>query len=907
MTRKWVPGLIITVSCFVLATCPNPLDKALLLHVRDEIAPVITVASPAGGSLCANIVEVLGQVTDAATSGGKDGRVRSLSYSVPGSAVASAIEFDPDGSFSFQFLTITLSANFTLAITATDWNGNTGTASLALVRVQGNGIPSFSAHPGDEKATLTWEAVPNAASYTLYYSINGSLPSDEVGVKLENVTSPCIISNLFNGNLQVFRLRAVPREGWPECLSDYVKLIPLSELTLAPRMTAEPGQIHVEWNAISASASFEVWRSTERDGAYKNLSGPITGTSYIDRDVVDGTWYYYRVRLAEFENGPSAPNAAQTSPWCLHAPPLVCSRSSFCEQAWRVCVSGTDAYLVSRDKGLHIFDISNPESASLVGGFDTAGVEWDIAVSGHYAYLAAETEGLVVLDVSTPAAPYVAGTYHTPGNAATGVAISGSHAFVCDDTSLQVLDVSNPANPSYVGSWAGNTLFRITIQGTIAYVTGYENGVYLIDISNPSSPALLSQRSIPGNTALAATVNGSTLYVAARTSGLVAVDVSNLSSPTILGTCPVNGDALDVQVVGSYALVPAGQWGAGVKIVDISDPSSMKLAGQAYTPGVAESVVLVGEHIYIADWARGLSVARLRFPRSPTIIGSVPSSSGGVDVIVRDGYAFVADKVTGLQVIDVSRPDAPYLAGASVTAFKGCSVTISGSHAYVGTNEADGAFYVVDISSASSPRIVGSCLENWGCNGVAASGSHVYAAGWSGGLRVLDVSNPSAPRIVGLCVALYTSDAKDVAVSGRYAYVAYETDLAVIDISNPELPTLSGLCDSPVNAIGVTVNGSYAYVADELFGLRIIDASDPTNPIDIGDCPLPNALTVVVSGPYAFVRGWTQLYVVDVWDPASPTLLSTLEMPSCAGIGVSTSGDYVYTAGDSFQVIDLGQ
>ena len=311
------------------------------------------------------------------------------------------------------------------AITAVDWNGNTGTASLPLQKQAGNGIPSFSVQPGNGRATLTWDAVPNTTGYALYYSINGSLPTDTVGIKLENVTSPCVISNLVNGNLHVFRLQAIPREGWPECLSDYVKLIPLSDQTLAPQVTGEPGQIRVEWKGIPASDNFEVWRSTQIDGTYYNLSGPIRGNSYIDRDVLDDIWYYYKVKLAEFINDLSTPNAAQTSPWCVYESPLVCSRSSICEKACRVRVSGSYAYLVSWDKGLFIFDISNPECPTLIGSFDSAGVEIDVAVSGNYAYLAAETAGLIVLDVSTPSAPFVVDTYNTPDNAATGVAISG--------------------------------------------------------------------------------------------------------------------------------------------------------------------------------------------------------------------------------------------------------------------------------------------------------------------------------------------------------------------------------------------------------------------------------------------------------------------------------------------------
>ncbi len=71
--------------------------------------------------------------------------------------------------------------------------------------------------------------MPNAASYTLYYSVNGSLPSDGIGQKIENATSPCVITDLVNGNPHVFRLRA-PRVSKKERLVSEVGFVSPAEL-----------------------------------------------------------------------------------------------------------------------------------------------------------------------------------------------------------------------------------------------------------------------------------------------------------------------------------------------------------------------------------------------------------------------------------------------------------------------------------------------------------------------------------------------------------------------------------------------------------------------------------------------------------------------------------------------------
>ncbi|AFW93265.1 tryptophan-rich domain-containing protein [Anabaena sp. 90] len=69
-----------------------------------------------------------------------------------------------------------------------------------------------------------------------------------------------------------------------------------------------------------------------------------------------------------------------------------------------------------------------------------------------------------------------------------------------------------------------------------------------------------------------------------------------------------------------------------------------------------------------------------------------------------------------------------------------------------------------------------------------------------------------------------------VQVVGNYAYVADSiSGLQIIDISNPTTPTLKGNYDTSGNTLDVQVVGNYAYVADDNGGLKIIDVSEFIN------------------------------------------------------------------------------
>ena len=137
-----------------------------------------------------------------------------------------------------------------------------------------------------------------------------------------------------------------------------------------------------------------------------------------------------------------------------------------------------------------------------------------------------------------------------------------------------------------------------------------------------------------------------------------------------------------------------------------------------------------------------------------------------------------------------------------------------------------------------------------------------------------------------------------VYVSGGYAYVAdWNAGLRVIDVSDPENPVEIGYYDTPGYAHGVYISGSYAYVADGDWGLRVIDVSDPSNPEEVGYYDTPGfALGVYVSGGYAYVADvWAGLRVINVSDPSNLEEVGYYDTPDWA-YGVYVSGDYAYVA-----------
>ena len=106
--------------------------------------------------------------------------------------------------------------------------------------------------------------------------------------------------------------------------------------------------------------------------------------------------------------------------------------------------------------------------------------------------------------------------------------------------------------------------------------------------------------------------------------------------------------------------------------------------------------------------------------------------------------------------------------------------------------------------------------------------------------------------------------------------------------------TIIGSADTPDNASGVDVNGSYAYVADHYGGLQVIDVTNPSNPTIVGSIDSILAYKVDVSDGYAYVAGGLMLYAIDVSAPQNPVLLGYTTPFYRNARDLRVSGGYAY-------------
>ena len=177
------------------------------------------------------------------------------------------------------------------------------------------------------------------------------------------------------------------------------------------------------------------------------------------------------------------------------------------EQAHTLAIEARDgklyAYFGNYDASCPIYDITDPTMPVRLGRFVTQGnLVHDLSIENGIAYLAAWDSGFLVVDFTTPATPTLLGTWaptpeHT-SHSTWPVHTAGRHLVLHGEEAygahLHIVDV-DPASPTFMKpqvEWKTRdfiSIHNLMAFGTKAYFTYYQDGVRVLDLSDPTAPA----------------------------------------------------------------------------------------------------------------------------------------------------------------------------------------------------------------------------------------------------------------------------------------------------------------------------------------------------------------------------------------------------------------------------------
>ncbi len=272
-----------------------------------------------------------------------------------------------------------------------------------------------------------------------------------------------------------------------------------------------------------------------------------------------------------------------------------------------------------------------------------------------------------------------------PGNSATGLDVKNKIVYLSSTASdnkkpdFYIVDATNGQNPVIVSSLdTGPGLNAVDTAGTYAYVANSDTNAQLqiIDVSNLTSPVLISSYKLPGISGTGAVGNSifyynSKIYFGTkRATGpeFHIIDVSNPSNPIELGNFETNADVNSIRVTGNTAYLATSDNAKEAMVLNVSDPASISLTGSfdASSDDDGQSIYLVGNKLYLGR-AGGSNDFIIADAASSTAITQLSSTNlGGVSVngiVVRDYLAFLGTSASNseFQVWNISTSTNPTL------------------------------------------------------------------------------------------------------------------------------------------------------------------------------------------------------------------------------------------------------
>jgi hypothetical protein len=179
---------------------------------------------------------------------------------------------------------------------------------------------------------------------------------------------------------------------------------------------------------------------------------------------------------------------------------------------------------------------------------------------------------------------------------------------------------------------------------------------------------------------------------------------------------------------------------------------------------------------------------------------------------------------------------------------------------------------------------------------VAVSGDYAYVA-YNSGVAVINISYPSKPQEITTLKTDETASGILIYNDDLFIGSAGNKNLYIYDNSNPDNPTLVSSTTLSGAIYGISKNEDYLYAATKNGYLEILDVSDLSNIIKVKSLNCQGqGMDLIYNGGYVYYANSRKgLQIIDVNDPSNPEILRTLNGTSGAW-DIFISGDNMFLA-----------
>jgi hypothetical protein len=321
---------------------------------------------------------------------------------------------------------------------------------------------------------------------------------------------------------------------------------------------------------------------------------------------------------------------------------------------------GGSRYDTNAERGLMLWDVTNPASPAQIGYIKTACCTRGI----HEFEVERHTNGRIYAYASVPTSRYP--------DPETGSGVRDENG----DGDFRLIDITNPANPIQVSDWGIQDIggpfsagqgcdadpnyghsAEPSGDGTLVFLSYWDSGFIALDVSNPANPVFEGRTTYPPD------ADGD-----AHSSNYD--DASGLLFTADEDFCKTSGAGTE-KGFGYLRVYDYSDLAAPVQIGEYRTPNSLGGDDQAAGDYTIHNPFLVGNRVYASWYSDGVRVLDVSTPSAPEEIASFvppagqnpvkPSQRGTLTntpqvwgVVVDSGLVFASDMNTGLWILDVT-------------------------------------------------------------------------------------------------------------------------------------------------------------------------------------------------------------------------------------------------------------
>lgn len=380
-------------------------------------------------------------------------------------------------------------------------------------------------------------------------------------------------------------------------------------------------------------------------------------------------------------------------------------------------------------------------------------------------------------------------------------------------------------------------------------------------------------------------LEGTRLYYLNGYRGLMVFDVSDVDHPKLLGRSAIYGSPVEMLVRNGIAVIVVADWygqlddgtpfrGSIVRGLDATDPTNIRVLGEAKLGGWVRDTRVVGDVLYAVSedygWSYGWGVDAVGGGAASGTAGNGTAGSGTVSPGMTTETVIVSSVSFANNVI----------AAVGSVVFAGYSGIFNVTPTSIllahdpGAQQAATELLYLDISDPAGAIVKRGAITVDG-----------RAQGWGAdnGRWNLDFADGKTAHLIGCAGGQYGCDGS--------GYL-----LDTVDFSNPDAPTLSSKLSIPSTgwSVAARFDTNRLYLSPDNYSssgggtpLEVYDTTDPKAPKLAGSTTIPGTVWNILPAPqqriFALGNDWSNqstgdsvsLKYLDVSNPAAPQLLGT--------------------------------